>query len=44
MTPRLLAHAKVRLAMVAVLAGSALIAISGCDPRQAPFSSSPTTP
>jgi hypothetical protein len=33
MTPRLLADAKVRLALVAILAGGALIPTSGCDPR-----------
>src|SRR4051794_32937377 len=33
MTPRLLADAKVRLAMVALLGGGAVIATSGCDPR-----------
>src|SRR5262249_10521211 len=33
MTPRSLANAMVRLAIVALLAGGSLIAISGCDPR-----------
>jgi hypothetical protein len=33
MTPRSLANAAVRLAIVAGLAGGSLIAISGCDPR-----------
>jgi hypothetical protein len=44
MTPRLLAKVHVRLAMAAVLAGGVLIAISGCDPRQALFFLQPNNP
>ena len=33
MTPRLLANARVRLALVALMAGGSLLAIGGCDPR-----------
>ena len=33
MTPRMLANGRVRLALVALMAGGSLIAISGCDPR-----------
>jgi hypothetical protein len=33
MTPRMLVNARVRLALVAVLAGGSLLACSGCDPR-----------
>ncbi len=44
MTPRLLANAKVRLAMVAVLAGGSLIATSGCDPRTLAYFLQPFEP
>jgi hypothetical protein len=44
MTPRLLASAKVRLAMAAVLAGGALIATGGCDPRTLAYFLQPFEP
>ncbi len=44
MTPRLLADAKVRLAMVALLAGGSLIATTGCDPRTLAYFLQPFEP
>jgi hypothetical protein len=44
MTPRLLANAKMRLALIGVLASGVLIAIGGCDPRQALFFLQPNDP
>ena len=44
MTPRLLADAKVRLAMVALLAGGSLLATTGCDPRTLAYFLQPFEP
>jgi hypothetical protein len=44
MTPRSLANLKLRLALVAVLAGGTLIAISGCDPRTLAYFLQPWEP
>jgi len=44
MTPRSLANAKVRLAIVTLLASGTLIAISGCDPRTLAYFLQPFEP
>jgi hypothetical protein len=44
MTPRFIAIVKVRLALVAFLAGATLIAISGCDPRTLAYFLQPWEP
>ena len=44
MTPRLLANARVRLALVALLAGGSLLAITGCDPRTLAYFLQPFEP
>jgi hypothetical protein len=44
MTPRLHAIAKMRLALITLMAGGALAAIGGCDPRQALFFLQPNNP
>jgi hypothetical protein len=44
MTPGFHANAKMRLALISVLAGGSLIAIGGCDPRQALFFLQPNNP
>jgi hypothetical protein len=44
MTPRSLANVKVHLAVVALLAGGTLIAISGCDPRTLAYFLQPGEP
>ena len=44
MTPRTLANARVRLALVALLAGGSLLAISGCDPRTLAYFLQPFDP
>ncbi len=44
MTPRSLADARVRLALVALLAGGSLLASSGCDPRTLAYFLQPFDP
>ena len=44
MTPRSLANARVRLALVALMAGGSLLAISGCDPRTLAYFLQPFEP
>lgn len=44
MTPRTLATARVRLALVALMAGGSLLAISGCDPRTLAYFLQPFDP
>jgi len=44
MTPRTLANARVRLALVAVIAGGSLLASSGCDPRTLAYFLQPFDP
>ena len=44
MTPRSLANARVRLALVALLAGGSLLGISGCDPRSLAYFLQPFEP
>jgi hypothetical protein len=44
MTPRTLANARVRLALVALFAGGSLLSISGCDPRTLAYFLQPFEP
>jgi hypothetical protein len=44
MTPRSLANARVRLALVALLAGGSLLALGGCDPRTLAYFLQPFEP
>ena len=44
MTPRSLANARVRLALVALMAGGSLLAMSGCDPRTLAYFLQPFEP
>jgi hypothetical protein len=44
MTPRTLANARVRLALVALVAGGSLLTISGCDPRTLAYFLQPFEP
>jgi hypothetical protein len=44
MTPRSLANARVRLALVALMAGGSLLALGGCDPRTLAYFLQPFEP